>query len=121
KRYRITVVTGDKYAGEWPRERFRTHHVSYDPAELDRSALYLELLAGINSKSVQLLDNKRMRRQLLDLERKTARKGQDTVDHPPRKHDDVINAAAGALVLVMDRITVTVLDMDTDDEEEDTP
>jgi hypothetical protein len=25
KSYRITIVTGDRYAGEWPRERFREH------------------------------------------------------------------------------------------------
>jgi hypothetical protein len=25
KLYRIYKVTGDRYAGEWPREQFRTH------------------------------------------------------------------------------------------------
>ena len=27
--YRITTITGDRYAGEWPRERFRAHGLSY--------------------------------------------------------------------------------------------
>jgi hypothetical protein len=33
------------------------------------------------------------------LERRTSRGGKDSVDHPPGSHDDVANAAAGALVL----------------------
>jgi hypothetical protein len=36
---------------------------------------------------------------LLSLERRTARSGKDSVDHPPAGHDDLINAAAGALTL----------------------
>jgi hypothetical protein len=31
KNYRITTVIGDRYAGEWPRERFRLHGVNYEP------------------------------------------------------------------------------------------
>jgi hypothetical protein len=38
--------------------------------------------------------------QLCDLERRTARGGKDSIDHPPNGHNDLINAAAGALVLV---------------------
>jgi hypothetical protein len=100
KRYRVDTVVGDKYGGEWPRERFSEHDVFYKPCEESKSELYLELLAAINSKRCELLDHTRMRRQLLDLERRTARGGRDTVDHPPRKHDDLINAAAGALVRI---------------------
>lgn len=29
KAYGISSVRGDRYAGEWPRERFRTHGVDY--------------------------------------------------------------------------------------------
>jgi hypothetical protein len=36
--------------------------------------------------------------QLIGLERRTARGGRDSIDHPPGGHDDVANAAAGALV-----------------------
>jgi hypothetical protein len=36
--------------------------------------------------------------QLISLERRTARGGRDSIDHPPGAHDDLINAAAGAIV-----------------------
>jgi len=34
------------------------------------------------------------------LERRTAQGGRDSIDHPPGAHDDLANAAAGALVSV---------------------
>jgi hypothetical protein len=47
---------------------------------------------------VQLLDNQRLIGQLLGLERRTIRGGRDSIDHVPGANDDVINAAAGALL-----------------------
>ena len=32
KTYGIRTVTGDRYAGEWPREAFREHGISYRPS-----------------------------------------------------------------------------------------
>jgi hypothetical protein len=98
KRYGVGVVTGDRYAGEWPREAFRKLGIAYEPSELTRSELYLELLAPINSGSVELLDNARLIGQLAGLERRVGRSGKDAVDHRPGSHDDLANAAAGALV-----------------------
>ena len=37
--------------------------------------------------------------ELLNLERRVARGGHDSIDHPRGLHDDYINSAAGALVL----------------------
>jgi hypothetical protein len=98
KLYGITRVIGDRYAGEWPRERFREHDITYQPAEKTKSEYYLELLPLLNSGTVRLLDHARLVAQLANLERRTSRIGRDTVDHPPGFHDDVVNAAAGALV-----------------------
>jgi hypothetical protein len=60
--------------------------------------LYLELLPMLMSGWVRLLDNPRLISQIVNLERKTARGGRDSIDHPPRLHDDVANAASGSLV-----------------------
>jgi hypothetical protein len=38
--YEITKVSGDKYAGMWPRERFEARNVTYEPAETPKSDLY---------------------------------------------------------------------------------
>jgi hypothetical protein len=52
----------------------------------------------INSCSIALLDNERMMLQLVSLERKTS-SVKDRVDHPVGMHDDLANAAAGAIVM----------------------
>jgi hypothetical protein len=98
KAYRIHSVTGDAYSGEWVREQFRKRGIEYKISERNRSELYLNLLPMLNSGQCELLDNRKLILQLSALERKTARSGSDSVDHAPGSHDDVANAAAGALV-----------------------
>ena len=39
KTYRVSKITGDRYAGEWPRERFRKHGISYEPAQQNQSQI----------------------------------------------------------------------------------
>jgi hypothetical protein len=96
KSYRISKVHGDRYAGEWPRERFREHSISYEPAQKPKSDLYRDLLPLINSRKIDLLDDLRLLTQLVGLERRTARgTGRDVIDHAPGARDDVANALAG--------------------------
>ncbi len=99
ERYGLTTVSGDRYGGEWPRERFRTHGIDYEVSDRAKSDLYREFLPLLNSGEVELLDNDRLLAQLAGLERRTARGGRDSIDHAPRAHDDVANAAAGAVWL----------------------
>ena len=98
--YRLTKVTGDRYGGEWPRERFREHGITYQPSKLTKSDIYRELVAPINGGRIALLDHKVLRAQLQGLERRVARGGKDSIDHGPGGRDDVANAAAGALTLL---------------------
>jgi hypothetical protein len=100
KVYRCSTVTGDRYAGEWPSERFQVHGIRYEPAELNRSELYLAFLPLVNSGRVELLDNPRMVTQFVGLERRTSRAGRDTVDHAPGAHDDVANSVAGVAAML---------------------
>jgi hypothetical protein len=99
KSYDVKRVTGDRYAGEWPRERFRTHGIQYDLAEQPKSEIYLACVPLLNATRVQLLDLPRLAAQFTGLERRTSRSGRDTVDHSPGAHDDLANAVAGALLL----------------------
>lgn len=99
KAYRIGTIRGDRYAGEWPRERFKAHGIEYLAADKTRSDIYLETSPLVNAGRVSLLDNTRMIAQFAGLERRTARSGKDSIDHAPGAHDDLANAAAGALVL----------------------
>jgi len=95
KSYRVTSISGDRYAGEWPKERFRDHGISYEPAQKPKSDLYRDLLPAINSRKIYLLDHPRLLTQLVGLERRTARGGRDSIDHAPGAHDDLANAVAG--------------------------
>ena len=98
KSYRISKITGDRYAGEWPREQFAKRGIKYEPSEHPKGTLYLNFLPLINSGKVRLLGNKRLVSQLVGLERNTARGGKDSIDHARGGHDDVANAVAGALL-----------------------
>ena len=98
KRYRLSEVFGDRYSAEWCAQTFDKFGVHYRPSEKNRSEIYLEFLPAVMSDRVELLDNRRLVNQLAGLERVTGR-GRDVIDHPPGGHDDVANAAAGALVL----------------------
>lgn len=100
KSYGITKVVGDRYAGEWPRERFKTHGIDYELSAMNKSEIYLTALPVFNSGQAVMIDHEAMREQFLSLERKTARGSRDTIDHPVNEHDDIANAAAGALVNV---------------------
>lgn len=99
--YGIATVTGDRYGGEWPRERFAVHGVTYEPAPDSKSALYRALLPAVNSGRVELLDVPRLGAQLTGLERRVARGGNDSIDHAPGGHDDVANAVAGVVKMVL--------------------
>jgi hypothetical protein len=103
KSYGLRRVRGDRYAGEWPREAFRKLGITYEISERTKNQIYTEALPLLNSGRVELLDHPRLVSQLCGLERRTARGGRDSIDHPPGGHDDVANAAAGALVLAAGR------------------
>jgi hypothetical protein len=98
KSYGIRRVAGDHYGGEWPRERFRKAGIDYVTSENTKSAIYLECLPLLNSGKIELLDHQRLTSQLVGLERRTARSGKDSIDHNPGSHDDIVNAALGALL-----------------------
>ena len=94
---------GDRYAGEWPTEGFRKAGITYEPSANPKSTLYGEALPHLNSGKCELLDHSRLAAQIVGLERRTARGGRDSIDHPPGAHDDLANAALGALVLAAGR------------------
>jgi hypothetical protein len=111
-RYGVREVTGDRYAGEWPRERFREHGIGYEVAEKTKSEYYLEFLPLLNARRVELLDSNRLVGQLCALERRTTPGGrevitkprtvgsQDAVSRTPGAHDDVANVTAACMVHV---------------------
>lgn len=102
--YGVATVEGDRYAGEWPREQFRKRGIDYKTAELSRSELYLNLLPVLNSEAVDLLAHRKLVNQLVSLERRVARGGRESIDHPPGGHDDCANAVAGVVHMANRRL-----------------
>jgi hypothetical protein len=110
KAYGIKSVRGDAYGLEWVAERFRKNGIAYVKSELPKSGIYQEMLAPLNSGRVELLDDPRLIQQLCGLERRTARgTGKDSIDHAPGAHDDVANAAAGAIWLASSQARTAIV------------
>jgi hypothetical protein len=113
--YRITEVHGDAYAGTWPSEAFQRAGIRYRVSAKSRSEVYRDFLPALNSQRIELLDHQRLLNQLGGLERRIGPSGRDTIDHGARGHDDVANAACGALGLVIDAaarppLTITTME-----------
>jgi len=99
KSYDITKVFSDSYAGEFAREPLeRNFSITVAVSDKNKSTCYLETLPYLNSGRIELLQNKKLIDQFCKLERKTARGGRDSVDHPAgRHHDDSANSFALAV------------------------
>jgi len=101
--YGLRSVTGDRWAGEFPREGFRRQGVEYQVAKLPKSDLYREMVAIVNSGRLVMLDHQRAIAQLLGLERRTARGGRDSIDAPHGQPEDAANVIAGVTNLILGR------------------
>jgi hypothetical protein len=99
KSYGLTSVTGDRYAAQFTVDAFAAQGIQYKHSERDRSTIYGDILPMLLSGRVRLLDDRNLVRQFASLERKSAAGGRDKIDHPRGQHDDLANAAAGALTL----------------------
>ena len=98
KSYNVTRITGDRFANIWPVEVFANAGIAYEQSAEPKSVLYTNMLPLLNSCRIELLDHSKTINQLIALERRTARGGRESIDHPPSGHDDLINAVAGAAV-----------------------
>lgn len=99
KTYGISTAVADRWAGQFPVEQMRKHGITVTASDRAKSDIYKDFLPVINSGGCELLNLPRLIAQLAALERKTARGGRDSIDHPPGQHDDVVNAVAGAMTL----------------------
>jgi Phage Terminase len=99
KSFRCARVTGDHFGGEWPAERFADHQITYELSKRTKQMIYVDAIAHVNSRRVRLLDVPRLIGQVCALERRAVPGGREKIDHPRYGHDDLANAALGALVL----------------------
>lgn len=95
KSYNVREAASDRYAGSWPADEFKRHGINVEQAAKPKSDLYRDMLASLNSGRVELPPDDRLLHQFISLERRTARGGRDSIDHPPGGHDDRVNAVSG--------------------------
>ena len=110
KSYRVSRITMDRWGGDFPAEQFRKNGISCTASEKPKSDLYKEFLPLLNSGRVELLDNNRLIKQLLSLERRTRAGGREIIDHPAAggAHDDLINSVCGSLVLASTKVPLVI-------------
>jgi hypothetical protein len=102
RQYRVREMTGDRYGAQWVKSTFSALGLQYNPARLDRSAVYSEALPSLISGRVRMVENERAIRQFCALERTPRAGGRDLIDHPKSRlaSDDVANAVAGCVWLL---------------------
>lgn len=98
RRYRLYRLVGDRYAGEWPVQKFRDKSVLYQQAERDKSAAYIEFEPWVSTGSIELLDHPELYHEASLLEKRLRPGGKKPViDHPKGARDDHANALALAV------------------------
>jgi hypothetical protein len=99
KNYRITTCYRRSLCGRVAAREVPSAWRELRTQDKSKSELYVALLPLVNSRAVDLLDDGGLVNQLVCLERRTARGGRDSVDHPRGAHDDLANAVAGVVWL----------------------
>lgn len=106
KHFGLSRLSGDRYAGEWPRSAFNKRGINYEICKTDKNDIFLHFQPIVSMRKVQLLDSEVLKNQLLCLERKTASGGKDRIEYPRGLHDDLANAVAGCAVSLIMGSTV---------------
>jgi hypothetical protein len=106
RRYGITRAVSDRVGLGWVAKAFYTCGVALGYSSRTKSEIYLTALPMLGNRTIELLDNPRLRSQILNLERRVNRGGHESVDHPTgtAHHDDVANAALGAAIETLQRV-----------------
>lgn len=97
KDYGVTTIKSDAYAGVWVESAFEKHGITVERATMNKSDYYLNALPLFNNGSIRLLDQERLKNQLMSLERRTRSGSRDAVDNF-HGHDDLSNCACACLV-----------------------
>jgi hypothetical protein len=97
--YRLRIVYGDKYAGNWAPREFMELEIHYRESPRDKSQLFLDALPLFTSGNAVLLDDKRLIEQLCRLRRVTGKGGRDRVEKRDSDYDDRANAVCGSMVV----------------------
>jgi hypothetical protein len=94
KEYHCARVTGDAYGGQTFRRDFEERGVRYEVIDKSASDIYEDFEPLLTASEVALLDVPKLQEQLLTLVWRGAK-----ITHQVGDHDDLANAACGAIVV----------------------
>lgn len=98
KRYGISTVKSDRYAGIWVIEQIGKFGIIAEQTADPKSTLYENMLPLLNAR-ISLLNHPKANNQICALERSTTRRATEAIDHPSGQHDDLANVIAGIATL----------------------
>ena len=97
----LRTVTGDRYSPGWVAGAFKMNGIEYVVSERNKSQIYMDMAALVNSEGVEIPDDPILIHQLLHLQRRTGSGGRDNIDHPKHGRDDLANSVSGAATLAL--------------------
>ena len=98
RQYRIRKIIQDRHAIAWIGNDFRQYGIEVEVCDKTKTQIYEHFGVAMNKNLVELLDDKRMKDQVINLQKYLRSGGMVKIDHISGQHDDVINAVAGAIV-----------------------
>lgn len=101
RNYRIRKIVQDRHAVAWIANDFRPHGIEVEISDKTKSQIYEHFAVAMNKNLVELLDNRRLRDQVINLQRFLRPGGTIKIDHVSGAKDDCINSVAGACVLAV--------------------
>lgn len=101
RQYRIRKITQDRHAIAWIANDFRPYGIEVEISDKTKSQIYEHFGVVMNKNLVELLDNRRLKDQIINLQKYLRPGGMVKIDHVSGAHDDVINAVAGAVTLAV--------------------
>jgi len=99
--YRIRKITQDRHAIAWIANDFKPYGIEVEISDKTKSQIYEHFAVAMNKHQVELLDNKRLKDQIINLQKYLKPGGMVKIDHISGQHDDIINAVAGAVTLAV--------------------
>lgn len=99
KQYNVYKIVQDRHAIGWIASDLEPYEIQVEPSDKTKSEIYEYFAVLMNKNEVELLDNERLKSQIVGLQRILKSGGLVKIDHYRGGHDDCINAAAGVLVL----------------------
>jgi hypothetical protein len=101
RQYRIRKITQDRHAIAWIANDLKPYGIEVEISDKTKSQIYEHFAVAMNKNLVELLDNKRMKDQIINLQKYLKPGGMVRIDHISGQHDDIINAVAGAVTLAV--------------------